>query len=108
MAHIFGKDTGVTVALEAEWRLQCAFAERGDNAGASGAIAWFFSVEPWPSFAPSACQAMAVVDAAFIHIDQPVFGNAANRFLPQAAGKLIALGVQQCFFYGQYAAVVSL
>lgn len=82
LPHIFGKDVGVAVALEAERCLQFTPAERGDNAGAPKAVAGFFAVKPWASLAPAARQAMAVVDATFIDVDQRVLGNITERFSP--------------------------
>lgn len=77
LAYIFGEDIGVAVAFKAERRLQLAPAERGDDAGAPHAVAGLFAVKPWASPAPAACQTMAVVNAAFIHINQRILGNIA-------------------------------
>lgn len=100
LPHVFGKNIGVAISLEAKGRLQFPPAQGGDDAGAPGAVAGFFSVEPWAALAPSSRQAVAVINATFVHINQCVLGNVADRFPPQATGELIALGVQQRFFYG--------
>jgi hypothetical protein len=100
LAHILGKDIGVAVPLEAEWRLQFSPAQCGDDAGTACAVAGFFSKKSLAAFSPAACQAVAVVDAAFINVHKGFCGNTAYCFLPQKAGGFIALDVEQCFFYG--------
>lgn len=77
LAHVLGKNVGVAVALEAERRLQFPSAQRGDNAGSAGTVAGFFTVEALSAFSPTAHQAVAVVDAAFVDIHQRFCGNAA-------------------------------
>lgn len=107
LAYILSEDVGVAVSLKAERRLQLVSAQRGNHRGASGEVARFLAVKPRTAFPPAARQPVAVVDAAFVHIDQPVLGNISDRFPPQAAGEFIALGVQQRFFYEQYSAAAS-
>lgn len=101
LAYILGKNVGIAVSIEAERRLQLLSAKGSDDARAAGAIAGFFSVEPRAALSPSACQAVAMINTAFVHIDQCGLGNVANRFTPQSAGDFIALGVQQCFLYAR-------